>query len=267
KSRRLHGHLDIAPIPGGWVRDPWTPTIEGDRFYGAGIFNMKAGVAAMVMAAVAARRARVALRGDVLVACVVGELQGGVGTVHLLRRGGRADAAIVPEPYGPGNILTRHPGVAEFAVHVTARSPHISRPPRGVNAISKMTKVIHALETLELRGDRDPDLPDLPLRLVGSIMGGRGREWELRGPNIVPDFCSVFVDVRFPSSMTPESILRDVREALDALGRSDPDLQYEIEFPMKPERRAMPEGMAAPSGPPDPPLIPTVPANLPTHRA
>jgi acetylornithine deacetylase len=156
RSLMLNGHLDIDPIPGGWLRDPWTPTIEGDRFYGAGIFNMKAGVAAMVMAAVAARRARVALRGDVLVACVVGELQGGVGTVHLLRQGVRADAAIVPEPYGTENILTKHTGVAEFAVHVIGRSAHISRLHRGVNAISKMTKVIHALETLELRGDRDP---------------------------------------------------------------------------------------------------------------
>jgi hypothetical protein len=50
RSLMLNGHLDIDPIPGGWVRDPWTRTIEGDRFYGAGIFNMKAGVAAMVMA-------------------------------------------------------------------------------------------------------------------------------------------------------------------------------------------------------------------------
>jgi acetylornithine deacetylase len=258
----LNGHLDIDPIPGGWVRDPWTPTIEGDRFYGAGIFNMKAGVAAMVMAAVAARRARVALRGDVLVAGVVGELQGGVGTVHLLRTGVRADAAIVPEPYGTENILTKHTGVAEFAVHVIGRSAHISRVSRGVNAISKMTKVVHALETLELRGERDPDLPDLPLRLVGSIIGGRGREWELRGPNIVPDFCSVFVDVRFPSSMTPESVLRDVREALDALRRSDPALQYEIEFPMKPERRAMREVMPALSVPPGHPLVQTVRANV-----
>jgi acetylornithine deacetylase len=260
RSLMLNGHLDIDPIPGGWLRDPWTPTIEGDRFYGAGIFNMKAGVAAMVMAAVAARRARVALRGDVLVACVVGELQGGVGTVHLLRQGVRADAAIVPEPYGTENILTKHTGVAEFAVHVIGRSAHISRLHRGVNAISKMTKVIHALETLELRGD--PDLPDLPLRLVGSIIGGRGREWELRGPNIVPDFCSVFVDVRFPSSMTPESVLRDVREGLDALRQSDPDIQYEIEFPMKPERRAMREVMPALSVPPDHPLVQTVRGNV-----
>ena len=104
RSLMLNGHLDIDPIPGGWVRDPWTPTIEGDRLYGAGIYNMKGGVTAMVMAAVAAKRAGLPLGGDVLVACVVGELQGGVGTVHLLRSGVRADFGIVPEPYGPGTL-------------------------------------------------------------------------------------------------------------------------------------------------------------------
>jgi acetylornithine deacetylase len=262
RSLMLNGHLDIDPIPAGWVRDPWTPTVEGDRLYGAGVFNMKGGLAAMVMAAVAARRAGVPLRGDVLVAGVVGELQGGVGTVHLLRAGVRADGAIVPEPYGTENILTKHTGVAEFAVHVVGRSAHISRLGRGVNAISKMARVVHALETLTLRGERDPDLPDLPLLLVGSIVGGRGREWELRGPNIVPDFCTVFVDVRFPATMSPETVLRDVREALEALRRDDPDLRYEIEFPMRPERRAMREVMPALAMPPDHPLVQAVRANV-----
>ena len=262
KSLMLNGHLDIDPIPGGWVRDPWTPTIEGDRFYGAGIFNMKGGVTAMIMAAVAARRAGVRLRGDVLLACVVGELQGGVGTVHLLREGVRADAAIVPEPYGTDSILTKHTGVAEFAVHVVGRSAHISRMERGINAISKMTRVIHALEGLRFRGESDPDLPGLPRLLVGSIMGGRGREWELRGPNIVPDFCTVFVDVRFPGSMTPESVLEDVRRALDGATARDPELSYEIEFPMKPERRAMREVMPAMSMPADHPLVQTLRANV-----
>src|SRR5512143_3039468 len=35
RSLMFDGHIDIDPIPGGWVRDPWRPTIEGDRFYGA----------------------------------------------------------------------------------------------------------------------------------------------------------------------------------------------------------------------------------------
>src|SRR5207247_7755282 len=82
----LNGHIDIDPIPGGWIRDPWTPSIEGDRFYGAGIYNMKGGVAAMVMGAIAAHRAG-RLAGDVVGACVDGGLQGSVGPVHMLRAG------------------------------------------------------------------------------------------------------------------------------------------------------------------------------------
>src|SRR5262249_20119978 len=157
-------------------------------FYGAGIYNMKGGDAAMTMAAVAARRAGVRLRGDVVVAAVVGELQAGVGTVHMLKSGIRADLAIVPEPYSTQNIITKHTGVLELVVHVIGRTAHISRMEQGVSAISKAARAVAALEVLTLRGERDPDLPGLPRLLIGSIVGGRGREWELRGPNIVSDF-------------------------------------------------------------------------------
>jgi acetylornithine deacetylase len=265
-SLMFDGHVDIDPIPSGWVRDPWTPTVEGDRFYGAGIYNMKGGDAAMIMAAVAAKRAGVPLRGDVLLACVVGELQGGVGTVHMLKSGVRADLAIVPEPYSTQNIITKHTGVVEFLVHVVGRTAHISRMEHGVNAIGKMAKVVQALEGLRLHGEPDPELPGLPRLLVGSIVGGRGREWELRGPNIVPDFCSVFVDVRFPASMTPEGILADVRGALDRLVAADGDLHYEIEWPARPERRAMREVMAPLSVPRDHPLVQTLAANVTAIR-
>lgn len=265
-SLMLDGHIDIDPIPGGWERDPWTPTIEGDRFYGAGIYNMKGGDAAMVMAAVAAKRAGVPLGGDVLLACVVGELQGGVGTVAMLKSGVRADLAIVPEPYSTQNIITKHTGVVEFLVHVVGRSAHVSRMEHGVNAISKAAKAVQALETLRLRGEPDPDLPGLPRLLVGSIVGGRGREWELRGPNIVPDFCSIFVDVRFPAGLTPESILADVRGALDGVAAADRDFRYEIEWPARPERRAMREVMTPLSVPRDHPLVRTLAANVTAIR-
>jgi acetylornithine deacetylase len=262
KSLMFDGHIDIDPIPSGWVRDPWTPTIEGDRFYGAGIYNMKGGDAAMIMATVAAKRAGVPLRGDVVLACVVGELQGGVGTVHMLKKGIRADMAIVPEPYSTRNIITKHTGVIEFAIHVVGRSAHISRMEHGINAISKMARVVQALEKLPFRGEPDPDLPGLPRLNVGSIIGGRGREWELRGPNIVPDFCSLYVDVRFPHGMTPESILADVRGALDAARATDKDLTYEIEFPMRPELKAFREVMMPLTVPKDHPLVQTLKANV-----
>ena len=262
----FNGHIDIDPIPGGWKRDPWTPTLEGDRFYGAGIYNMKGGDTAMIMAAVAARRAGVRLSGDVILACVVGELQGGVGTVHMLGRGLRADMAVVPEPYNTQNIITKHTGVMEFLIHVLGRTAHISRMEHGVNAIGKASRAVLALEGLRFRSRHDPDLPGLPRMCVGSIVGGRGREWELRGPQILPDCCSLFVDVRFGDSMTPDSILADIRGALDPLAAADPDFRYEIEFPAKPERRISREVMLPVTVPADAPVVQMLAANVEAVR-
>ena len=261
KSLMLNGHLDIDPIPSGWARDPWTPTIEGDRFYGAGVYNMKGGVAAMIMGAVAARRAG-RLRGDVIVACVDGELQGGVGTVHMLKQGILADMAVVPEPYSTKHIITKHTGVMELAIHVLGRSVHISRMEQGINAIAKAARVVQALETIKLSGQPDPDLPGLPRLNVGTIIGGRGRELELRGANIVPDMCTIILDIRFPVSVTPESAMADVRRALDGVASTDKDLKYEIEFPIRPERRQFREVMLPLSVPASEPIVQILKANV-----
>jgi acetylornithine deacetylase len=261
KSLMLNGHLDIDPIPSGWERDPWTPTIEGDRFYGAGVYNMKGGVAAMIMGAVAARRAG-RLRGDVIVACVDGELQGGVGTVHMLKKGVRADMAVVPEPYSTKHIITKHTGVMELAVHVLGRSVHISRMEQGINAIVKAARVVQALETVKLTGQPDPDLPGLPRLNVGTIIGGRGRELELRGANIVPDMCTIILDIRFPVSVTVDSAMADVRRALDGVAAADKDVKYEIEFPIRAERRQFREVMLPLSVPASEPIVQILKANV-----
>ncbi len=270
RSLMLNGHIDIDPMGAGWRRDPWTATIEGDRIYGAGIFNMKGGVAAMVAAALAARRSRVRLRGDLVVACVAGELQGGVGTKHLLARGIRTDYAVVPEPYDTKNIITKHTGVMQVLVHVIGRSAHVSRKEQGINAIVKMAKAVPALESLVLRHTVDPDLPGLPRLNVGTIVGGRGytpgggrgRNVETRGANIVPDVCTVWLDIRFNQSMTPAGILADIRGALDAIRAEDPEFAYEIEFPPLPERKANREVMMPLSVPVDSPIVQALKRNV-----
>jgi len=56
-SIMLNGHIDIDPLAGGWTRDPFDPWIADGKLYGHGIYNMKAGVTACIMAGLALRRA------------------------------------------------------------------------------------------------------------------------------------------------------------------------------------------------------------------
>ena len=231
KSLMLNGHIDIDPIVLGWRRDPWSPQIDGDRLFGGGIRNMKGGVTSMIEAAEAIRRSGVRLKGDLVLACVVGELQGGVGTRYLCQHGPLTDMAVVPEPFGADNIMTVHAGVVEMAVHTIGRARHISRMEEGIDAIEKMCKAIPAIKAVEFKHTPRPDLPGLSRINVGTIIGGLGREYDMRGPNFVPDFCTVIVDVRFLPGMTTTLVKETIEEALNGIKAGDPDFQYEIEMP------------------------------------
>ncbi len=184
----------------------------------------------------------------------------------MLKSGVRADGAVVTEPIGTDTILTKHAGVMQLAVHVIGRSAHISQKEQGVNAILEMAKVAEALDGLKFGGERDPELPGLPILNVGSILGGRGRTPEFRGPNIVPDFCSLYLDVRFTRGMTPESVVGDIRRCLSELASSHPNLKFGIEFPMNPERRCLREVMMPLDVPATTPFIQKLKAHVTAVR-
>jgi acetylornithine deacetylase len=227
----LNGHLDINSLARGWTRDPFEPWIEGDRLYGHGVQNMKGGVAAMIHAAEAVRQAGVRLAGDLVLACVVGETQGGEGTHHLVRQGLRVDAAVLPEPYGLGHLVTVHGGIVHLAIHTYGVTGHISQIEQTVSAVQKMTDVVRALERVRFTYRPHPELPALPRLNVGSIIGGRGERYVLVEPPYVPDLCTIIVDVHFVPGQTAESIVADLTRTLDALRASDPTLRYAIEVP------------------------------------
>ena len=84
RSIMLNGHIDIDPLASGWTRDPFEPWIADGKIFGHGIFNMKAGVTACILATLALKRSAVHLRGDVVLACVAAELNSGVGTIHAI---------------------------------------------------------------------------------------------------------------------------------------------------------------------------------------
>src|SRR5213594_3585304 len=230
-SLMLNGHTDINALTRRWRRDPWTPSLEGDRLYGHGVQNMKGGLASIIMAAEAIRRSGVRLAGDLVVACVAGETQGGEGTHHLMERGLRTDAAVVAEPFGADNLVTVHSGIVHMAIHAYGVTGHIGRLEGTVNAVQKMTAIVRALEHVEFRHTPRPDLPAFPRLNVGSVLGGRGRDYVLVEPPYVPDLCTILVDVHFVPGQTVDGIVADIRRALDPVAARDSDLRYEIEIP------------------------------------
>jgi acetylornithine deacetylase len=236
RSIMLNGHIDIDPLASGWTRDPFTPWIADGKLFGHGIFNMKAGVTACIMATLALQRARVPLRGDVVLACVAAELNSGIGTIHALEQGGRTDMAVVAEPYGARTILTKHTGTMDVVIHTLGRATHISKKEHGVDAIAMMMRAVAAVNAMRFTHTHDPDLPGLPRLNVGSIIGGRGRGHELRGAYTVSDFCTAYVNVRFNASQTGQTVIGDIRRTLDGLAAQDASFRYEIEFPPRPER-------------------------------
>lgn len=230
-SLMLNGHIDINALTLRWKRDPWTPSVEGDRLYGHGIQNMKGGLTSIIMAAEAVRRSGLSLKGDLVVACVAGETQGGEGTHALMQSGLRTDMAVVAEPFGADHLVTVHAGIAHMAIHTYGITGHIGRLEGTVNAVQKMTSVINALQHVEFRYTPRADLPAFPRLNVGSIIGGRGKDYVLVEPPYIPDLCTIIVDVHFVPGMTVDGIVADIRRVLDPIAAKDPELRYGIEIP------------------------------------
>jgi len=98
--------------------------VDDEFIYGIGVSNMKAGDAAYFCAVQTLVEAGVRLRGDVVLTYVVGELQGGVGTLALPRDGLRADCFVNSEPT---DIQTRRSG--PWPCRTTRSRPPASRSP------------------------------------------------------------------------------------------------------------------------------------------
>lgn len=199
----LCGHMDTVGV--GGMADPLTPRIEGDRLHGRGAYDMKAGLAAALIACREADRA--GLAGAVIVAAVADEEHSSVGVQEVLRHV-TADAAIVTEPTEL-TVAVAHKGFVWVEIEVTGRAAHGSRPHLGVDAIAGTGPILVALEELNtaLRATEHGLLG--PGTLHASLIEG-GRE-----ESTVPDRCVLTFERRTLPGETVADVERDVAALLD----------------------------------------------------
>ena len=141
----LCGHVDTVGVEG--MTAPHEPRVEGDRLYGRGAYDMKAGVAAALVACREA--AALDLDGDVVVAAVADEEHASLGVQEALESVW-ADAAIVTEPTEMAVVIA-HKGFVWSEIEVPGRAAHGSRPHLGVDAIVKAGPILTGIGELDER--------------------------------------------------------------------------------------------------------------------
>jgi acetylornithine deacetylase len=150
KTLLLNAHLDTVGVAG--MDGPFEPEVEDGRLRGRGSYDMKAGLAAIMLAG--AEAARAGLSGDVIVTAVCDEEVASIGTARVAERY-QADAAIVSEPTEM-RLALAHKGFVGFEIETKGRAAHGSRPDLGVDAIAHMGPVLVGIEELDRRLRAEP---------------------------------------------------------------------------------------------------------------
>ncbi len=209
----FNGHLDTVPVGQGWTRK--LGDREGERLYGRGTADMKAGCAAMLAAARYLRRKNVPF--SLLFTTDEETTMKAATKLHGTDLVRRAAAVVVGEPTDL-KIVGSEKGILWFEVTIRGRSAHGSMPHLGENAILKMMKVLAAFEPYTRPKDY---LNELTVN-VGAIGGGSKT-------NVVADLCAVDLDVRYPPHLSREDALRLVRATIHAVGvPADIEIKHEV---------------------------------------
>jgi acetylornithine deacetylase len=207
----LNGHVDVVP-PGDelqWTNDAFRAVVRDGQLFGRGSCDMKAGVVAAMWAADAIRRSGVRLRGDLLVAAVLGEEDGGLGTYATLHRGWRADACVIPEPTSL-DLVPANAGALTFRLTVHGLATHASRRTEGVSAIEKFVPIMHAIADLERTRNATYADEGSPFAVIAPISIGmiRAGDWASSVPDrlVAEGRCGVL----------PSEPVEQARSALEA---------------------------------------------------
>jgi acetylornithine deacetylase len=172
----LDGHIDVVP-PGdeaGWTAPPWVAAVRDGCVYGRGAVDMKGGLCCALIAVKAVRDAGVRLRGRLSVASVVGEEDGGVGTLATLLRGHGGDGAVVTEPTRL-RVVPAQAGSLMFRLIVPGRAAHGCVREEGVSAVEKFLPLFTALRRLEAERCGDAGARAVPAVRPGAPLFARYR--------------------------------------------------------------------------------------------
>lgn len=197
------GHLDTVPHGTGWKHVDGS--CIGDRLYGRGACDMKAGCAAMLLAA------EELVEKDIpfSLCFTTDEETTMLGAAAAAKSTAikAAPAVVVAEPTD-FDIVVKEKGLLHFSITTRGVAAHASMPNLGDNAIVKMLRLLSRADDLQ----RIPKNPNNGMTMcVDTIRGGTRI-------NVIPDECVAEIDVRYPPPMNTQKVLAALRERIGSRG-------------------------------------------------
>lgn len=227
------GHTDVVP-PGDdtrWDSDPFTATVDGNDLVGRGAADMKASLAAMVVACeqfVSQHPDHTGRIGFVITSDEEGPAKHGTVKVieTLTSRGEQIDWCVVGEPSSTedlGDLVKNgRRGSLNARLTVHGKQGHIAYPHLADNPIHRAMPALDALA--REAWDNGNDFFDPTSLQISTVQSGQGVT------NVIPGTVEVLFNLRFSTELTAEAIQSRCEAILDAH-----DLKYEIEWSLSGE--------------------------------
>jgi acetylornithine deacetylase len=222
-SLMLNAHMDTVGVAG--MDRPHEPQVRDGRLYGRGAYDMKGGLAAIMLAGAGAVGA--GLRGDVVITAVADEEHASAGVQAVLRRFG-ADACIVTEPTHL-RACVAHKGFVWAELETRGRAAHGSRPDLGVDAIAGMGSVLAGIAALQRRLEAAPHALLGPASLHASQIAG-GQEL-----SSYPERCVLSLERRTLPGERAEDVEGELAALLSLAREHDPRLETELRMGLRRE--------------------------------
>ena len=253
RSLILSGHIDTVPRgTQPWTRDAFGGQIEGNRLYGRGSNDMKAGVGINLFVAEALQALGVRLAGDLTFESVVDEEFGGVnGTLAGRVRGYLAEAAVVAEPSFLRVCAAQRGG---RIVHITFSGAGgiLSEGQYPAGVVEQVTRFLVEVpkfgEQRRRRAAPHPLYAHHPDPVPVSVTKIFTAPWGTREPITTPEECKVEFYWQLMPGETQADVEREFFEWFDGLIAAEPRLYTRrptVEFAV----RWLPGSAIAPSEP------------------
>ncbi len=207
------GHLDVVPPGPGWTSDPFTPEVRGELLYGRGAVDMKSAIACFAAAA-----AQVPQDGGTISFLITGDEEGPAtyGTPRIMEwmeaNNVRPDMILIGEPTSVGRlgdmVKIGRRGSVNMWITIPGVQGHVAYPHRADNPISKLGRVLTALDALVLdEGNAQFQASNLEVTDV-----------ETANPagNVIPGEARARLNIRFNNEHRGEDLIDLVRRTVEA---------------------------------------------------